>query len=313
MHRNLIKIFLLVFLYFQNSISYSAVKNKIIANVESQIVSSYELKNKIRTILILSNQALDQNNIDKSKGLALNSLVDYKLKKEEISKHSISINDEAVDNHLRTVSSKYNTDIKGLKELFKKSNLDFDFYLDEIKTEFSWQKIIFDIYNKKISLDESEINKELNDYIKTQKNIDEFKLSEIEISLNETTKRNEKINEINNQINKIGFANTAIKYSTSSSALDGGNIGWVSSKSLSDQIKNSLEKAKTGDVIKPFIKSNSILFIRLLDKKTTSINNVNVDELRKKIIDRKKNEIFNLYSNSHLSKLKNNAFIEFKN
>jgi len=51
----------------------SSVKNVIIANVETQIVSSYELKNKIKTILFLSNQELNQDSINQNKSLALKS------------------------------------------------------------------------------------------------------------------------------------------------------------------------------------------------------------------------------------------------
>ena len=39
--------------------------------------------------------------------------------------------------------------------------------------------------------------------------------------------------EVNNQIEKIGFEKTAIKYSMSTTSLDGGKIGWINSKSLS--------------------------------------------------------------------------------
>ena len=36
------------------------------------------------------------------------------------------------------------------------------------------------------------------------------------------------------------------------------------------------------------------------------------DQLRKNIIDQKKNELLNLYSNSHLSKKKNNILIKLQ-
>ena len=68
---------------------------------------------------------------------------------------------------------------------------------------------------------------------------------------------------------------------------------------------------KVGDVPKPLIQQQSITFLKLLDVRETKINKVNIDEL-KKIIDQKKNELYNLYSRSHLSKLKNISFIEYK-
>ena len=51
----------------------------------------------------------------------------------------------------------------------------------------------------------------------------------------------------------------------------------------------------------------------MLDKRFTG-NNVetNIDEIRQKIIEKKRNELLNLYSNSHLSKKKNNTIIKLQ-
>ena len=44
-----------------------ALKNKIIVKVDNNIITAYELKNKLKTSLILSNQEINQINIDKNK------------------------------------------------------------------------------------------------------------------------------------------------------------------------------------------------------------------------------------------------------
>ena len=54
----------------------------------------------------------------------------------------------------------------------------------------------------------------------------------------------------------------------------------------------------------------SVLFLKLNDKKTSKLKSLNEVEIKKQIISNKKNELFNLYSNSHLSKLKNNIYLE---
>ena len=68
---------------------------------------------------------------------------------------------------------------------------------------------------------------------------------------------------------------------------------------------------KLGEVSKPIFQPNNVVFIKLLDKKNLNINDINTEQLRNQIINVKRNEIFNLYSNNHLSKIKNNAFIQF--
>jgi len=311
--KKFLKILLVTVLFNIETNSFALTKNKIIASVENQIISSYELKNKIKTMLFLSNQNLSQRNIDFTKQVALQQLIDYKLKKNQVTKSNIKLdNNIQLNNHLTSLSSKYNTNIDGMKNIFKNNNLDFELYVNEIETEFNWQKLIFRNFRDKITLDKKEIDNELNNLLETQSNLQEYELAEIEISLKNNSEDKNTILEVNNQIKKIGFEGTAIKYSLSSTSLDGGKIGWISSKALSKKILNILDKMTIGDISEPIIQTNTATIIKLLDKKTTNLNDINLDELRKKIVNNKKNELLSLYSNNYLSKIKNNALIEMK-
>ncbi len=303
---------LLMLINVENNLEASS-QNKIIVKVENQIISSYELRNKIKITLFLSNQELNQKNINFTKDRAIRQLIEYKLKKNEIlqTNHKI-INESQVNDYFKNLSSKYKTDIYGIKKIFKNNELDFDLYFDEIKTEFDWQSLIFKKFGNRIKLDENEVNNELNLYLKTQNNLKEYKLAEIEISLKNTQDDKNTFFEINKHISEQGFEKTAKKYSISTSALDGGNIGWISSKSLSDEILIILDNMKVGEISKPIIQTNSGTILKLLQTKKTSADSLNMNDLKQKIINNKKNQLLNLYSNNHLSKIKNNALIEIK-
>ena len=69
---------------------------------------------------------------------------------------------------------------------------------------------------------------------------------------------------------------------------------------------------KIGDISRPIIQTNTATIIKLLDKKNINLNETDLDELRKKIVNNKKNELLSLYSNNYLSKIKNNALIEIR-
>ena len=287
------------------------IENKIVVRVENQIVSSYELKNKIKTLLLLTNQEINQKNINFTKERALSQLINYKLKKNEVTKANIEVkNDNQIDSYLKNISSRFQTDLSGMKKIFENNDVNFDLYYDEVKTEFKWQKLIFEIFGNKINLDENEVNNELNFYLKSQNNLKDYKLAEIEISLKNNSEDKKTFLEINNHIVTNGFKETAQKYSISTTALDGGNIGWINSKSLSDKILLILSKMKVGDISSPIIQTNNATILKLIDVKDTNINNADLDKLRQQIINSKKNELLNLYSNSHLSKVKNSAFVE---
>ena len=71
------------------------------------------------------------------------------------------------------------------------------------------QRLIYNLYKKKLALDDKEVDQELNNFIKNQKNIEEYKLSEIEVVSNNEISDKDKIKEIKDQIKSIGFENTA--------------------------------------------------------------------------------------------------------
>ena len=298
---------ILIILFSSNLLA--NVDNKIVITVEDEIITSYEVKNKVLTSLFLAKQDINQTKVDQFKNQSIELLIQEKLKITELKKLDIKADNLRINTYLNSISS---NNIKSLKNSFKKNNLDFDLFKKGIETQFMWQEFIYMRYKDKINIDEEIINKELTNSLNSKKNIKEVKLSEIEIRIDENLTIEKEIEKIRALIAKNGFANTAFTVSISPSAENKGELGWINSKSLSKKIINIISKLKIGEISKPIISQNSILFLKLVDARETRSEKVNLDEIKKKIINQKKNELFNLYSNSHLSKLRNTSFIEYK-
>ena len=286
-----------------------ALKNKIIVKVDNNIITAYELKNKLKTSLILSNQEINQINIDKNKRRALTYLINLKLKKNELAKYKINLESIDIKNQLVSIAS---NDIEGFKNNFKKLDISYDLFVDELKIETGWKQLMFKIYNKKVRVNQEEIDKQVLTFLKKSSEIEELRISEIEIALDQNSNIDEEIKLIREEIDENGFEKTALKYSTSTSSVNNGDIGWVNVDNLNSKMSKVLKTMKIGEVSLPIRDLNTLLFLKLSDKRTSKVENINADEFKKRLIDRKKNELFNLYSRSHLSKLKNNSLIEYK-
>ncbi len=301
-------IILAIFLLTSISKSFAKFENNIILKVENEIITNFEIKNKIISTLILGDQEINQSNIDKLKKQALDFLIQHKLKKIELSKYNFKKDAKQIENYLNAISD---NNINNLKEKFSNNNIDFQLFLDELEIHFKWQNYIFQTYSKKVEIDEKGVDLELAKLIKEKSDIIQFRLSEIEILLNNDLSDREKISNIQQQIDNYGFESTAIKFSISSTASNKGDLGWMNAESLNKNIYELIKKINIGEVTEPLITKNSALFLKLKDKKISKVENINIDELRKNLIDQKKNEMFNLYSRSHLSKLKNTSLIEY--
>ena len=66
MYNKISKIFLILCFIFQFS-NLIGEENKIILKIENKIITSFDLKNKIKADLIIRNQALNQENVDATK------------------------------------------------------------------------------------------------------------------------------------------------------------------------------------------------------------------------------------------------------
>ena len=300
-------LFILIFFLISN-ISVANIKNDIVLKVGNQIITGYDIKNKILTTLFLNKKEFIKKNIDELKRVSLELLVLNKLKKIELSKYNIQSDQKQIRNYLKNISS---SNVEDLKNEFKSNNLDYNLFLEEIETEFSWQKLIYQTYSDKIKIDEKKIDEEIKLKIKNPTQ-DEIKLSEIEIlSINELEDKNN-IDKIKNNIIKEGFEKTASKFSMSNSAIDKGDIGWINSNQLSKKIYDEVKKIKIGEITAPIKNQDTILILKLIDKRKSSNISLDIEKLKKNLIEKKKNELFNLYSRSLLSKLKNKTFIQYK-
>lgn len=305
----IIKFFIIIFSIFFANFATGKISNNIVVKIENEIITSFDIKNKILASLILSKTDINQENINKIKKQSLNALIQYKLMKNELKKFNITEDETQVRRYLQSISS---NNVQELKSKFLNYGLDFDLFLDEIKTRFKWQKLIYGIYAKKVTFDESLIDKEAQNIIKSQSDIEEFRISEIEIFSNNDQSDKINIKNIIDSIKKIGFEETAVSFSISSTAKDKGALGWVNAKTLSPEIYKEISIMNIGEITKPIKRQESIIFLKLNDKKILKAKDVNIVALKKNLVNQKKNELFNLYSKSHLSKIKNNTLIEYK-
>ena len=146
--KNKISVIITFLILFLNNNLYG-FNSKIIVKVEDEIITNYDLKNKILITLILANQEINQQNIDELKKAVLDQLINLKLKKIELLKYKIKKDEGRINSYLKSISG---NNIQNFKNKFFENNLDFELFLDEVDTEIRWQQLIYTLYGKKLIL-----------------------------------------------------------------------------------------------------------------------------------------------------------------
>ena len=282
----------------------------IIGKVGNEIITNYDVK-KETTYLKILNSSLSNLENKKIFEIGKNSLSNELIKKKELEKF---FDFKKENSFLEQIFQNFYKDL-GLKnenEFKKYLSINKTYTVDEIKEklkiEIMWNQLIYELYNRQVSIDENELLKRINN----EKNIiEEYLLYEIFFRLENSENLNEKKEKILSSISDIGFNNTANLYSISESSSYGGKIGWVKETNLSEIIKIELEKIDIGQHSKVMQIGNNFMILKIEDKKSSNKiidKKTRLEELKKFEV----NKQLNLYSNMHFNKIKINYSLNEK-
>ena len=155
-------LFILLVINFNDQAG-AQIENKIVAKIDNEIITSFDIKNKILTSLILARKEINQKNVNNLKGQVLDSLIQIKLKKIELTKFNYKDDLNQINSYLNSISS---NNIEGLKKTFQSNKVNFDTFVDEVKIESKWRKLIYNKYAKKIDIDPKIIDEEIKKFCK---------------------------------------------------------------------------------------------------------------------------------------------------
>ena len=298
---------------FLHSKTFSLEKNYIEVKVNNNIITKSDILNE-KKLLIGYNKNLENLSEDELYFLATDSLIRHIIKKEEISKY-YDANDEYkhLDKFLNEFYLKINIkdEIDKIKFL-EQANLTESEMKDKIVTEALWNEVVYKRYQDKVSIDVENLKQKLQKEIDDLKPTKSYFLSEILYSVvnkDEIIKKNEKILK---SIEELGFKNAANIYSISSSAKFGGEIGWIRSSQLSNDVIKKISNLEVNDFTKePMTVPGGFLILKINDIKEEKIE-VNFDDELKKLISFERNRQLNQFSQIYYQKIKKNALINEK-
>jgi peptidyl-prolyl cis-trans isomerase SurA len=296
---------ILILIFFLNFNPVLSIETKIIHTIQNEIITNIDIKNEFKYLMALNNSLKE---LDKEKILNISneSIIREKIKKIEISKNfkEIKLNEEYLEMLLKKIYSRLNLKSINELEIYLK---DYDLKISDIKIKITidalWNELIIKKYSSKVSVNETEIKKEIlkNNKVRSK----EYQLSEIIFEITSKEEIQKKYDEVVKSINDIGFENSAAIYSFSESAKIGGDIGWINENSLNNNIKKNINNLQVGEITKPIILSNGILILKLINTKNkeTAIDLEN--ELRI-AINYERNRQLNQYSKIYYNKIKKN-------
>ncbi len=184
------KIFLLILFFFIFTNAYAKqLTNNVIVSIDNSIITDLDINKEINFLKFINKDQVI-NNPEVFKKEIINSLVDRKIKDIETNNLKIEVPEKEVENNLYNYLERMKINNEILNSFYNQNEIEKDYLKNIIKIDMKWSKLIRQMYESRLNVNLTEVNKELE---KEQKNTED----------EEKLKRQLIITEQNKQLNKF--------------------------------------------------------------------------------------------------------------
>ena len=292
--------------------SYAKIEDAIYATVANKAITHSDIINEIKIILILNGQSYSEDRKEILEKMAIKSVIKREIKKIEVEKYpKLKFKPSDLEKELNNLANNLNLDLNTLKDAFITNEIDFSNVVEQMKTELLWNTLIFEIYKNRITINKDEIDDQLSKFQNQSKEkIEEYLISEIVIRSVEKDKIESEIKRIKDKISIEGFANVAMDVSISETSVSGGNLGWVSENSISEELKSKIAMTPIGNISEPIFLQEGILFFTVRDKRISNESR-DLEEEKNRLVNAEKAKILRMHSLSHYDNVRRTISIRY--
>lgn len=164
------KIFLLLFFVFflTNSIA-KQLTNNVIVSIDNSIITDLDINKEINFLKFI-NKDQSNNNPELFKKEIINSLIDRKIKDIETNYFKIEVSEKEIENNLYNYLERMKINNEILNSFYNQNEIEKDYLKNIIKIDMKWSKLIRQMYESRLNVNLTEVNRELE---KEQKNAED--------------------------------------------------------------------------------------------------------------------------------------------
>jgi hypothetical protein len=168
------KIFLLIFfVFFLTKSEAKQLTNNVIVSIDNTIITDLDINKEINFLKFI-NKDQAANNPELLKKEIVNSLIDRKIKDIETNYYKIEVSEKEIDINLYNYLERIKINNEIINSFYNQNEIEKDYLKNIIKIDMKWSKLVKQLYESRLNVNLTEVNKELE---KEQNNsVDDEKL-----------------------------------------------------------------------------------------------------------------------------------------
>jgi hypothetical protein len=168
------KIFLLIFfVFFLTNTEAKQLTNNVVVSIDNTIITDLDINKEINFLKFINkNQAADNPELLKKE--IVNNLIDRKIKDIETNYFKIEVPEKEIEINLYNYLERIKINNETINSFYNQNEIEKDYLKNIIKIDMKWSKLVRQLYESRLNVNLTEVNKELE---KEQNNsVDDEKL-----------------------------------------------------------------------------------------------------------------------------------------
>ena len=155
------KIFLLIFfVFFLTNSEANQLTNNVIVSIDNTIITDLDINKEINFLKFI-NKDQTANNPELLKKEIVNSLIDRKIKDIETNYFKIEVSEKEIEINLYNYLERIKINNEIINSFYNQNEIEKDYLKNIIKIDMKWSKLIRQLYESRLNVNLTEVNKDL--------------------------------------------------------------------------------------------------------------------------------------------------------
>lgn len=232
----------------------NSIRNDIVAVVSDQPISSYDLDQRARLIMVTSGIPNTAEMRKKVREQALEQLITETLQRQEAQKNEMTVSTVDVNKRIEQIMDNSHLSMDQLRSLLARGGVAMASFRSQIASQLLWQKVVQQQYAGRINIAPETVDAQMKRIAESADRV-HYAVSEIFVAVDNPEQDAKAKADAEGYYEQIEagapFEAIARQFSQSPSAAQGGDIGVVYDGQMAPALNAALSAMKTGDVSHP--------------------------------------------------------------
>ena len=160
MKKKIIFFLLIFFTLFLNNSYTKELSNNVVVSINNEIITELDINKEMNFIKFVT-KSESTKKLSEFKAEAVQALIDRKIKNIEANNLKVLVSEKEVEISIYNYLAGQNIKIEDLNAFYKAHEIEDDYLKNIIKVDMQWSQMIRGIYENRINVNLTEVNKEL--------------------------------------------------------------------------------------------------------------------------------------------------------